>query len=626
LHREKATLPTFGTVAVDFHSESETIALLFSEQKEWDRLRTVPHLGVAASVFSGVHHSRLEYVLLQCAVTALVGKLHRHDEQFALSNNVDLAGISRPISSGEELLKIWILLSNYGHAQYTYGVERSLLQQAMEDPDVKEWLTRSIWPADLRRWAINTIDAHRYPDFRYVLTLLRMSLLPAGDRRKRLVARYLRNLLLPVNDLLPTAPAARYKLARLRQLFRTVRLLSMVALDAHYSHHPISLNINSAVIGLADLLSTTVGQQGFNELINGMAGWLADELYLHPSALAAQKEYELRFDTRFPRRFRDARRDRRLPTLVQELMTQGLGPPRGHRLVHLVRLTFPAGRRRLLDPEKNLYETQKYLATHVLTQYTNLAVNFNGFTESLHLDFYYWRDAGTVADMLRVYTRLQKWLLRSVEAEALTRIRRIYLGKEDRPRARERELSFRVQRYAFVFQSVFDSLIRLILPVNYRGVISEFKAYAGSTASVLARLRFEDGTIVDTATSRLEQALTANSEGHPPERLQEIRCLKYAMEMVADAPCVLICPEKFIVRDEFGRFKDDWDGIVFAISDTRVRLIIVEGKTGGTIHEREEGAFNQLDQTRKLLQKRYPLTYRRSRIPRMGAMLDLALL
>src|SRR5205807_1356786 len=99
---------------------------------------------------------------------------------------------------------------------------------------------------DLRRYGESVIDDYRYPEFRYLLTLARISNLPPRDRRKNLFRHYLRNLLQPATKLFPTSPAARYKILRLRELFATIRLLSIVTLDAHYSHHPLSMNLNSA--------------------------------------------------------------------------------------------------------------------------------------------------------------------------------------------------------------------------------------------------------------------------------------------------------------------------------------------------------------------------------------------
>lgn len=625
MRRITATLPTLGTVAVDFHAESDSVAT-FMGDKEWQRLRSVPHLGVAASVFTGVNHSRLEYVLLQCAVAGLVAKLHRNDEQFALSNSVSLNGLGAQVSSGEELIKSWILLSNIGHAQYTYGVERALLQQASDDPQIKSWLTQSIRHADLRRWAVEVIDHYRYTYFRYLLTLLRISQLPARDRRKSRFAHYIRNLVLPLPSLFPNDPACRYKVRRLRMLFGRIRLLSMVALDAHYSHHPISINLNSAILGLADLLPTSYRESGFDQLLRTTAGWLADELYFHPTAVSAQRNYELRFARRFPRRFDEASTGRRLPMLLQELMTQGLGPPHPHALCHLVRFSLPGHRPQLLGTSTP-YETIKQLERELASPpMTSISIDTNPFTDTIHLDFLYKPNQHSLTAITRLYTKLYKWFLRTVEADSLVRIRRIfphrYRGNTfDMQETKRLDLQRQARRYAYLLQRVFDSIIASLLPDDRKPVISDFTATSRATTPVVARFILDDQTVVDTASDRFSEILEQNPEVLPQERLQEVRCLKHIFEETT-APFVLACPEKFVVKDLHGRNVDEWDGIQISLTSTRLTLTVIEAKTGGTATQRENDAFRQLDATRRLILSRHSLRYRRKRISGMGALID----
>jgi hypothetical protein len=619
--RIDATLPTLGAVAVDFHKESQVVADFMGE-KEWRRLRSVPHLGVAASVFTGVNHSRLEYVLLQSAVAGLVAKLHKNDEQFALSNEVMLTGISTPISSGEELLKIWALLSNYGHAQFTYGVERALLQQASGDPSVRDWLTTAIRHRDLRKWAIDVVEKYAYVDFRYLLALLRISLLPSHDRRKNRFAHYLRNLLLPLASLFPDNAAARHKLARLRDLYARIRLLSMVALDAHYSHNPISIDLNSAIIGMAELLPRVGRDSGFDQLLRDAAGWLADELYLHPNAVAAQREYELRFDARFPRRFARAVKSQSLPTLIFELMNQGLGPPKPKVLCHLIRLSLPGPRRQLLVMH-NVLEAQRQLQKELLSPpRTYLSIDTNTFTRTVHLDFLYRTNVGTLRDVTKIFTSIQKWLVRTVEADSLARARRLYSSsfrtKEQVQVFKSRDVVRQINRYTGILRSVFEATIRYLLPENRRGVVAEAIPINGTSTPVMIRMRLSDGGLVDTVSPRISEILEENPDNLAQDRLQELRCLREAVNQ-SEAPFVLACAEKLTVRDEHGRPVDDWDGVMIEISDRVLALTIIEAKTGGTPHNRESTAFDQLDSTRKLLTARHRLRYRRRRISGMGA-------
>lgn len=624
MYRIRATLPTLGNIAVDFHAESEVIAKLFGVG-EWDRLRSIPHLGVAASVFTGVHHSRLEYVLLQCAVTSLVAKLHRNDEQLALSGKVSLNGLKPPVSSGEELLKCWIILSNFGHAQYTYGIERSLLQKATEDVAVRDWLTVAIRPRDLREWSQRVVSGYSYPEFRYILILRRIAQLPRWDRRKGVAVQYLRNLLLDPDQLFPASSAVRHKLGRLRQLFARIRLLSMVALDAHYSHHPISFNVNSAIIGLAELAPSGVARMsGFDELLRRAAGWLADELYLHPTACAAQKEYELRFASRFPARFKNSIAGNRLHQLLHELMTQGLGPPRPSTLMHLVRMSFSLTRPQLLRSSTH-FETSRQLAKELTSPpYSYVSIDNNSFTQGVHVDLFYRANTEDFVHIARIYTKLQRWLVRALEADTLARIRRIFVrpGKEQIQRSRERDFARQMDRYAGLFQEIFDSVLRILLHENHKCVIAEFEPLGRMSVPVLAKFKLSDGTVIDTVTARLAQVLRENPGGLPAERLQEIRCVVYALER-SNAAFTLVCPEKLIIKDQHGAPIDEWDGVLIEISETSLVITVVEGKSGGTARAREEAAFKQLLQTRKLLTSRFPIRSRRKRIPRLGALLHL---
>lgn len=184
MRRITASFPTLGEVNVDFFSESVQV-LDFLGDRELRRLRHVPHLGVAATVFTGSNHSRLEYVLLQCAIVGLIGKLHKHQQIFSISNNVKLDGLRKDVSSGEELLKVWALLSNCGHTNYTLGVERTALQYAQENEGFAKWIIGDYGPMDIHNWSKNVIKEYHDMDFHYLFSLLRIRHLPKGDRRNK---------------------------------------------------------------------------------------------------------------------------------------------------------------------------------------------------------------------------------------------------------------------------------------------------------------------------------------------------------------------------------------------------------------------------------------------------------
>jgi hypothetical protein len=225
-----ATLPALGTYSVPFYKESSRLLEVVGE-KELNRLSKIAHLGTAVTVFTGINHSRLEYMLLQCAITNLLPKFNLGTEQFAISGRVKLANGSHQVSSGEELLKCWSILSNMGHAQYTYGVERSVLSHLRRNTNSKKFILSIIRQPELKQWSNKVIDDYRDTAFHWVLSIIRISQqIPPQSRDKSLFIQYFKNLLLPLEELNFQSHSDRYKMYRLRKIFEKIRLLSLVTL------------------------------------------------------------------------------------------------------------------------------------------------------------------------------------------------------------------------------------------------------------------------------------------------------------------------------------------------------------------------------------------------------------
>ena len=336
MKRIEATLPALGSYTVPFHDESEEV-LSYLGDNELSRLDRVQHLGIASKVFTGVNHSRLEYLLLQCAIMNLLPKFHRGKEQFALSGKVFIPGQKAKISSGEELLKCWALLGNTGHAQYTFGVERSLLNHAREDSVFKSLLVKDL-PVNLKRWSLSVIDNYEDNNFHYILSLIKISQLAPSSRLKGRLFRMLAALLLPIKDLKISSATNRYKIYRLRSLFSRVRLLSIVALDAYYSHHPVRYQISGALMNLDSLLEGGEEKSEFFSLLEKTASWLADEIYLHPRAAAAQKLYEVNSKIKLNGIYKPRlATERSFNLFLPNFMSNGFGRPKVDKLQNLAR-------------------------------------------------------------------------------------------------------------------------------------------------------------------------------------------------------------------------------------------------------------------------------------------------
>ena len=383
-----ANIPSLGTYEVRFHSESEEI-VNFLEDKEFSRLGDINHLGVASYVFTGTNHSRLEYLLLQCSIIEMLPRYHKGIESVSLAGKVKIPRQSRKISSGEELLKSWVLLSNCGHAQHTYGVERALLNRACKDSEFRDFLNAEL-PNYLKVESDRIVDSYNDSEFHHLLALVRISRLPKGSRLKARLFRLMKVLICPVESLETTDPAERFKLFRLRKLYERVRLISIVALDTYYSHHPIKFEVSSALVSLDSLFREPSVNTDFFKLLNNTAGWLADELYMHPSAAAAQKYYEFSSAKKIETRLSSKKsKKNKHYNLYLNVMNSGFGKPNISQLVPLSRFTFFYTRSGPIFGQ-NIYElTLKLEAQISPTEADHVSVLINPFTKNMHIDLLY---------------------------------------------------------------------------------------------------------------------------------------------------------------------------------------------------------------------------------------------
>jgi len=622
--RVRATLPTLGTVGLDFHRESAEIRDFLGES-ESRRLQDVTHLGLAAAVFTGLNHSRLEYQYLQCAIIDHLAKLHKDDERLALSASVAIPGRKAKVSSGSELLKCWSLLSNYGHAKYTYGVERSLLQYAKEDGAFLSWLLRPVRHPDLRAWAKAVVEQYRDAEFHYVLSLARIAHGTPFDRRKAAAFHYLRVLLL--GTAIAEGPSQAYKLGRLREVFRQVRLLSMVTLDSYYSGHPFRFQLGSALNNLAELFRREKGQK-FERTMVATAGWLADELYLHPRAVAVQREYEIRAEEKVRQEVKRARRSARDGSaFLAEVMVYGLGKPQPDKLSPLIRLTFPTPRSRLLGPNDR-YQTIKELEGELCDRpATCLSIDRNPFEDVLHVDILYDSQASTVQDVARVYCRLRTWLTRAVEAEALSQLRKMLpssVGGPFRRRFRQRHVAAMLVRERGLLVEVFYSVLRYLLPPHWTADVSEFVPSADREFAVQSRVLDSEGVLHDAITPRLDELLSNPNSALSSDRLQEVKALRRTAQY-SRAPLLIACAEKIIVRDQFGQSQDEWDGAMLELTNEKAVLTIVEAKRIGAGQRNVTAAKEQLIRTREVLTTRHQVRSVRRSITGLGAKIQFNL-
>ncbi|MFC1353543.1 MAG: hypothetical protein G8D89_14215 [gamma proteobacterium symbiont of Clathrolucina costata] len=385
----QANLPAIGAFRVNLYNESEALIDFFGDE-ELARLGRIDHLGAATVVFSGINHTRLEYVLIQCAIAQLVAKLYKDNAELALANSVEIDGASQTVSSGEELLKCWAILSNIGHPNWTFTTEQALLSSAMKNTGLRNWLISGAVEKDINDWARQVVENYDDRNARHVLSLLRLKEERPNDPRKKLFRQMIRNRVLNPSTFNLMSPASRIKLVRLRSLSRNIQLLSMVALDAYHSHSPVRLELLPAIQELAESATHTSRLKRFFNVLESAAGWLADEVYLHPQAVAAQRAYEIRATRKALRRFKlhGSTREER-SQFLKSVMADGFGQPKASELKPLVRLSFTSFPPRMLGGDHRHSRVERLNKEIGVNPNSLVCVDNNLFSRSTFVDVLY---------------------------------------------------------------------------------------------------------------------------------------------------------------------------------------------------------------------------------------------
>lgn len=616
MKRIKATLPVIGKINIDFHSESEEILNYFGE-KELNRLDNISHLGVASSVFTGIKHTRYEYMLLQCAIINLIAKLHKHHELFGISSRVSLDGLTRPISSGEELLKIWAILGNYGHTQYTYGVERSILQFSRISNNFKKWFLSDLNNIGMKAWANNVINSYQDYNMHYVIALKRINMIPKKDRIKRRLIYYLRNLLLPIPNIYRNNREFQYKVGKFRELFGIIRLLSMITIDAYYSHLPLRYQLMSAISNLF-IVDESEGVAMKNIMTN-IAAWLADEIYLHPKAVAAQRYYELKSIENIRAVSKVGIRKKHF---MNNILSNGFGKPRKSPLIPLLRIKFDQMPQYLLG-KKDIYNTLIEFESKIVNNKTIfISVDRNHHNDAVYIDLLYSRKA-TLSEVKDTYYSLYIWMIRQLKADILKILRRIDNNIKENNRMYLSFFENRLSDQIKIIHEYFYSLIKYIIGDMYTIEIKRLYSQH-TTDNLLYQIKDLDNNVYGNINQNMVEITQFLKNNQMKDDLQEVECLKHFIKN-KNPNLLIISPESIVIRDSHGRTKDQWDASVCEFENNKIKISIIEAKNTRHPRQNENEAFKQLLETRKIVKKMHDVKTSRRRIPRLGAVLTLNL-
>ncbi len=383
------SLPILGKVDISFYCLAEQVLKIYKELSEIDRQKDIHQLGLISTVLEGASHTRYEYILLQAGLTDLLDKLYKGSPT-AAQGGVKVNGTEY---KGNGLIKSWLLLSNFGHAKNTIGDEKSLLIFARNQPGFKSTLLRPIRDPLLKKWATTVIDNFDYINVHHILSIRRLyKELSRQQERQDLTILAYKLLLIDYEKL--DVVVDNIKLERLRRLFKTIRALSIVSIDGHYSHVPISIDLISILLSI-DLLENSYRDVYLLESIKPILSVLHEGIYLDKDVLARQRDYEVKS-------LAYLKTQPKTPTsyeaCIKKALLEGLIDIDECSLKHFARFPIP----KIIQPNIELYDHFRRLQM-VRKQCVNVepSLDYNPITQTRYADFFIHKDKFGKEDLPR---------------------------------------------------------------------------------------------------------------------------------------------------------------------------------------------------------------------------------
>ncbi|MDW3211418.1 MAG: hypothetical protein R8N23_16225 [Reichenbachiella sp.] len=359
-----------GRVSVNFQNVSARIYNLYEKHDEIQRQKNIPHLGLISQAFSGINHSRYEYVILQCVISELVENSFRGTS--IAQGSIKIKGEEY---LGNDILKSWFLLSNFGHCKNTIGDEKTLLLKAVKRKGFKTYLINCVKDEELKLWAERVIEDLDYVSFHHILSIRRIY--KTLKRRLSLQNELINIYKLLLLDSSETAGLANeLQTIQLKKIYRNVRDLAIISLDSRNSSLPITIDILSMVLSF-DFFENKFQQNEAKDIFNPLLSLLCDNLYLHPLSQSYQRSYEVRAF--------DGLKETSYNLICNNALLNGLSTPNDCHLNHFIRISEHVD-----DMKDSLLKDNLRLALTIKRGVKNVeaSLDFNPFTSSQVMDFY----------------------------------------------------------------------------------------------------------------------------------------------------------------------------------------------------------------------------------------------
>jgi len=369
----------FGKVSLNFTGIACELYNKLKENHEFERLRKIDHLGLIATIFKTLSHTRYDYFMVQSVLSEIVENTFR-----GTSSAQGSITINNRQYRGNEILKTWMMLSNFGHCRYTIGDEKAMMIYASKRRGFKSELTSRIKDPDLVEWTNATINKFDYVKFHHILSIYRLyRLFPRNINKQDEIVEIYKTLLLPISKISSTPD--KIKLNQLKNIYKNIRNLSIISLDTANSHLPINIDILSTVLSF-DFNSDKFQGRKLSQLFDPLTTLLYDNIYLSTEVQTAQRSYEVRAIENM--------KDLSYKKIIEKSLDTGLVNANECDLVHFVRKKYTLSSDQKLKDHFNI--TQQLKGD---SQKFESSIDFNRLTRDTVIDIYYRKNVFNIKNL-----------------------------------------------------------------------------------------------------------------------------------------------------------------------------------------------------------------------------------
>lgn len=393
--KHSVVLPSVGKMLIDFHNKSADLYEIYSKCNEFERQKEIKHLGLIATVFESAAHSRYEYLMLQCSLTDIIDKLYPGSSNLAQGK----LSLGSKKYFGNDLLKSWFMLSNFGHLFQTIGDEKSMLIFASKQKGFVSTLLTPILDEDLVIWSKEIINDFSYTKFHHILSLRRIYKEVRDQTLKNELIDIYKLLLLPKNKI--KQKFNEDKLLQLRRLYNTIRAITIVTIDGHYTSFPVSIDLMNTLISM-DTVEHTYTDKFIFDSIKPILSTLHNELYLDKQVLSKQRAYEIEAIEYMNSLSKNVSS---YNSIINKALTEGLINKNVNKLEHFARLEIKE------SMQSKLSFLQEFRSLQIIKKGckgVESSLDTNPFTKIKYADFFIKRNEFSVKTFPRYVYNISK--------------------------------------------------------------------------------------------------------------------------------------------------------------------------------------------------------------------------